>query len=86
MKLTLITAILVVLLAMAGATAALAGGPVITPEEAPIADVRPQGDGGSWVVPTVAGLVILCLIVCGGGDDAVIAAPEACNGDENCRK
>ena len=86
MKLNALTIILVVVLAMLGSTAVYAGGPVITPEENPFYDTRPQGDGGSWVVPAVASLVFLCLIVCGGGDDAVVAAPEACNGDDNCRK
>ena len=59
---------------------ALAGGPVIVTEEAPIADVRPQGDGGNWVVPVVLGVVILCAIACGGSDDAPIAPPgPTCN-------
>jgi hypothetical protein len=48
------------------ASVAHAGGPVIVTEEAPIADVRPQGDGGKWVVPVIIGAVILCAIACGG--------------------
>ena len=41
------------------------GGPVIvTTEEPPIADVRPQGDGGSWVVPVIVGAIVLCASHC----------------------
>lgn len=64
-----------------------AGGPVIvTTEEPPIADVRPQGDGGSWVVPVIVGAIVLCAIACGGGDDSPIAPEPTCNGDggEGC--
>ena len=58
------------------------GGPVIvTTEEPPIADVRPQGDGGSWVVPVIVGAIVLCAIACGGGDDSPIAPEPTCNGD-----
>jgi hypothetical protein len=59
---------------------AQAGGPIIT-EEPPIADVRPQGDGGSWVVPVIVGAIVLCAIACGGGDDSPIAPEPTCNGD-----
>jgi hypothetical protein len=55
-----------------------AGGPIIVPEEPPIADVRPQGDGGNWVVPVV-GVLILCAILCGDSDDPappVVADPD----------
>lgn len=41
-----------------------AGGPIVT-EEPPIADVRPQGDGGKWVVPVIVGVVILGAILIG---------------------
>mgnify|MGYP000594295979 CR=1 FL=1 len=57
------------------AVPAIAGGPVIVTEEAPIADTRPQGDGGNWVVPVAIGLVILCAIAC-GGDDAPATTPD----------
>ena len=46
------------------ASPAFAGGPIIT-EEPPIADVRPQGDGGKWVVPVIVGVVILGAILIG---------------------
>lgn len=58
-----------------------AGGPVIVTEEPPIADVRPQGDGGKWVVPVIVGAIVLCAIACGGGDDSPIAPEPTCNGD-----
>ncbi len=57
-----------------------AGGPVII-EEPPIADVRPQGDGGNWIVPVIVGAIVLCAIACGGGDDSPIAPEPTCNGD-----
>lgn len=60
---------------------AQAGGPIIT-EEPPIADVRPQGDGGSWVVPVIVGAIVLCAIACEGGDDSPIAPGPVCNGDD----
>ena len=59
-----------------------AGGPVIVTEEPPIADVRPQGDGGNWVVPVIVGAIVLCAIACGGGDDSPIAPEPTCNGDD----
>lgn len=59
------------------ATAAHAGGPIIR-EEPALPEMRPQGDGGEWVVPAIIGAVILCAIACGGGgDDAEPAAPPA---------
>lgn len=68
------------------ATPLHAGGPVIVTEEPPIADVRPQGDGGSWIVPVIVGAIVLCAIACGGGDDSPIAPEPTCNGDggEGC--
>ncbi|HRH13428.1 MAG TPA: hypothetical protein PK225_03655 [Azonexus sp.] len=54
------------------ASPAFAGGPVIT-EEPPIADVRPQGDGGKWVVPVIVGAVIL---------GAIASGSDNCNGPE----
>ena len=70
---TLLTALL--------ATPLHAGGPVIVTEEPPIADVRPQGDGGNWIVPVIVGTIVLCAIACGGGDDSPIAPEPTCNGD-----
>ena len=58
-----------------------AGGPVLIEEEPPIADVRPQGDGGNWIVPVIVGAIVLCAIACGGGDDSPIAPEPTCNGD-----
>lgn len=58
------------------------GGPVIvTAEEPPIADGRPQGDGGSWIVPVIVGAIVLCAIACGGGDDGPVDPGPVCNGD-----
>ena len=54
---TLLTALL--------ATPLHAGGPVIVTEEPPIADVRPQGDGGKWVVPVIVGALIVGAILIG---------------------
>ena len=53
----------IILLAALLATPLHAGGPVIVTEEPPIADVRPQGDGGKWVVPVIVGVVILGAII-----------------------
>lgn len=63
---------------------ALAGGPVIVTEEAPIADARPQGDGGSWIVPVIVGAIVLCAIACGDGDDPVTPPGPVCNSDGGC--
>lgn len=77
LKQTLITAATGIALL---ANPVFAGGPVIVTEEPPIADVRPQGDGGSWVVPVIVGAIVLCAIAC-GGDDSPIAPEPTCNGD-----
>ena len=66
------------------ATPLHAGGPEIVTEEPPIADVRPQGDGGKWVVPVIVGAIVLCAIACEGGDDSPIAPEPTCNGDGGC--
>ena len=71
----------ILLLAALLATPLHAGGPVIVAEDPPIADVRPQGDGGSWIVPVIVGAIVLCAIACGGGDDSPIAPEPTCNGD-----
>ena len=52
-----------------------AGGPVIT-EEPPIAAVRPQGDGGKWVVPVIVGIGILAIIAGGGGSNCTCNGPD----------
>ena len=41
-------------------------GPVIGTEEPPIADVRPCGDGGKWVVPAIVGIISYCAIIAAG--------------------
>ena len=68
------------------ATPLHAGGPVIVAEDPPIADVRPQGDGGKWVVPVIVGAIVLCAIACGGGDDApdVVPGPVCNGGGDGC--
>jgi len=50
------------------------------------ADVRPQGDGGSWVVPVIVGAIVLCAFLCDGGDDApdVVPGPVCNGGGEGC--
>ena len=55
----------IILLAALLATPLHAGGPVIVTEEPPIADVRPQGDGGKWVVPVIVGALVLGAILIG---------------------
>ena len=75
---TLLTALL--------ATPLHAGGPVIIEtEEPPIADVRPQGDGGKWVVPVIVGVGLLFLLSRGGSDggsDCTCTSPE--DGGSGC--
>ena len=68
------------------ATPLHAGGPVIVAEDPPIADVRPQGDGGNWIVPVIVGAIVLCAIACGGGDDApdVVPGPVCNGGGDGC--
>ena len=66
----------ILLLAALLATPSFAGGPVIVTEEPPIADVRPQGDGGKWVVPVIVGVGLLFLLSHGGSDCT-------CNGPED---
>ncbi len=68
--------------ALLAASPVAAGGPIIVTEEPPIADVRPQGDGGSWVVPVIVGAIVLCAIACGGGDDGPVDPGPVCNGDD----
>ena len=43
--------------------------------------MRPQGDGGNWIVPVIVGAIVLCAIACGGGDDSPIEPEPTCNGD-----
>lgn len=64
----------IILLAALLASPLHAGGPIIT-EEPPIADVRPQGDGGKWVVPVIVGVLVLGAIAIGGSDN--------CNGPDD---
>ena len=72
----------IILLATLLATPSFAGGPIVT-EEPPIADVRPQGDGGKWVVPVIVGIGILAIIAgSGGGSDCTCTSPE--DGGSGC--
>ena len=75
------TAIRLTTLALIAALAvpyiAQAGGPIVA-EEPPIADVRPQGDGGKWVVPVIVGIGILAILAGGGG-----GSDCTCNGPED---
>ncbi len=67
---------ILLLTALLACQPAYAGGPIIT-EEPPIADVRPQGDGGKWVVPVIVGIGILAIIAgSGGGSDCVCTSPD----------
>ena len=76
---------ILLLTALLACQPAYAGGPIIT-EEPPIADVRPQGDGGKWVVPVIVGAIVLCAFLCDGGDDApdVVPGPVCNGGGEGC--
>lgn len=56
---------ILLLTALLACQPAYAGGPIIT-EEPPIADVRPQGDGGKWVVPVIVGVIVLGAIIRSG--------------------
>lgn len=72
---------IIALAALLACQPALAGGPVIV-EEPPIADVRPQGDGGKWVVPVIVGIGILAILAGGGGSDCTCNGPE--DGGNGC--
>ena len=71
----------IILLAALLATPLHAGGPIIT-EEPPIADVRPQGDGGKWVVPVIVGIIAIGIIASGDGSDCTCQGPE--DGGSGC--
>jgi hypothetical protein len=72
----------ILLLAALLATPSFAGGPVIVTEEPPIADVRPQGDGGKWVVPVIVGIIAIGIIASGDGSDCTCQGPE--DGGNGC--
>ena len=72
----------IILLAALLATPSFAGGPVIVTEEPPIADVRPQGDGGKWVVPVIVGIIAIGIIASGDGSDCTCQGPE--DGGSGC--
>lgn len=57
------------------ASTALAGGPVITPEEPP-EKIRDGRSEGAWVVPVILGLIIIGAAAGGGGGG------DVCNGGE----
>jgi hypothetical protein len=56
-----------------GASVAHAGGPVLIEEEGQ-PEVIAESPRSGWIVPVVIGLVLVCAIACGGGDDD--PAPE----------
>ena len=65
------------------ASPAFSGGPVIVTEEPPIADVRPQGDGGKWVVPVIVVLGAFAILAGGGGgSDCTCNGPD--DGSSGC--
>ena len=64
------------------ASPAFAGGPVVVTEEPLIADVRPQGDGGKWVVPVIVGIIAIGIIASGDGSDCTCQGPE--DGGSGC--
>ena len=72
----------IILLAALLASPAFAGGPVVVTEEPPIADVRPQGDGGKWVVPVIVGIIAIGIIASGDGSDCTCQGPE--DGGSGC--
>ena len=72
----------ILLLAALLASPAFAGGPVIVTEEPLIADVRPQGDGGKWVVPVIVGIIAIGIIASGDGSDCTCQGPE--DGGSGC--
>lgn len=51
-----------------GATAALAGGPVLIEEEGQ-PEIVAESPRSGWVVPVIVGFVLACAIACGGGDE-----------------
>lgn len=64
-------------------TASFAGGPVIVEET----EVAPERDRNGWIVPVIVGVLILCAIACGGGDDApepTKPPPAGCKNSEGC--
>lgn len=73
----------IILLAALLATPLHAGGPVIVTEEPPIADVRPQGDGGKWVVPVIVVLGAFAILA-GGGGSACICNDQPDDGGGSC--
>ena len=72
---------LALITALAAPYIAQAGGPIVT-EEPPIADVRPQGDGGKWVVPVIVGIIAIGIIASGDGSDCTCQGPE--DGGSGC--
>ena len=55
---------------------------MIVTEEPLIADVRPQGDGGKWVVPVIVGIIAIGIIASGDGSDYTYQRPK--DGGSGC--
>ena len=53
-----------------GASAAMAGGPVVVEEEAAVVAEKPASSVG--ILPLVLVGIVLCVALCGGDDDPVI--------------
>lgn len=51
-----------------------AGGPVVVEEEPVVEAAQPRS---GWIVPVIVGLIVICAIACGGGDDAD-TGPKPC--------
>lgn len=58
-----------------GGSIAHAGGPVIIEEEGQ-PEVIAESPRSGWILPVVVGLVLVCAIACGGGDDDPVVDPE----------
>lgn len=63
-----------------GTLPSFAGGPVVVEDRYDTeVEAAPKA---KWVVPVAVGLIAACILLCGGGDDAPVAAPgPVCNGD-----
>jgi len=56
------------------ATMAHAGGPVIV-EEGQGEEIAEKPASSAGILPVIGALVLVCLLVCGGGDDDPVKAP-----------
>jgi hypothetical protein len=52
-----------------GASAAMAGGPVVVEEEGqPVVEEKAPRSG--WIVPVIIGAIVICAIACGDDDES----------------